>query len=147
MTMSKTETLEEVERRLEERLRQGVPLKKKPKVEKPLPEAEVFSFNPWKKVGRKWTAYPLGTSSALSYEPTALDRVKEISEANAREARIARIRAGGDQNLYGGIETIEDLISQQMSVGANNERSWGKGVRRSTIIHPGTDPRMQRWRQ
>jgi hypothetical protein len=109
-----TETLEAVEARLAERLRQGCPLKKKPKVEKPLPSAQVFSLNPWKRIGRKWLAYPVATTSALPYEPTWLERLNNLRSANADEARRARADADRHRlSLYGETQTIDELVRRQ----------------------------------
>jgi hypothetical protein len=109
-----TETLEAVKARLDERLRQGCPLKKKPKVEKPLPSAQVFSLNPWKRFGRRWLAYPVATTSAQVYEPTWLELSNNLRQENANAARRARAQADRYRlSLYGETLSIDELVRRQ----------------------------------
>src|SRR5262245_36293350 len=102
--MSKPELdLEALDRRLEERLRQGAPLKKKHKPLDPAPQlsAAVIMLKPYYGVYRplnpnrivkrgRWTAIPLSHTSAIPYVPTSDERAVELERAVGEAARRSR---------------------------------------------------------
>jgi hypothetical protein len=111
-----TETAEDLRRRLDEKLRQGIPRKPKPKpkAEVVAPPAEVVSLIPEARPRRwgRWQARPTKQSSYTLYEPSRVDEIVEAQRRNAEIARRERIR----RNEYGfgdEVETIEDVVRRQ----------------------------------
>ena len=107
-----SESAEDLRKRLDESLRQGCPKKPKPKAA----PAEVVELIPPRKriVRRGWQAYPPTHTSYQPYQPSRSDEIKELQLRNAAAARRERVRRDQDGlGLWGGPETIEDLVREQ----------------------------------
>lgn len=82
--------------------------------------AEVVELNPWqrqpykpeKQVGDVWEVeQPNRVTSARLHKPSYVERLAEIQQANARAARLARLRA--DPCGIWESEDIEDVVLRQ----------------------------------
>jgi hypothetical protein len=75
---------------------------------------EVLELIPGKggKVGRRWRPLVDGPTSAVQADPNAADEIWALRRAVGEAARRARMRAD-PLNLYGGEESIDDVVRRQ----------------------------------
>src|SRR5215469_12902289 len=117
----RSQTLKELRERLDRLLAEGIPdapskaeIARREYEEAKRANCEILEIIPGRggKVGKRWRPFVDKPSAYVQHEPTGLDREMELRRAVGEAARRARMRSD-PLNLYGGEETIADVVERQ----------------------------------